>query len=145
MLAQCANTSHSAITTLSREPSVLTPARTPGFACNSPPLEIQHIKPPKNPPTTYALDIMQRSRSSPETRSMLCRAYEGILRVIVGLESDCWIPFTKINTCVTICTCSAGLTLALLLHQHSFAMLTPLLRGEQPSSWSSWLASSRPE
>ena len=44
-----------------------------GFTHNSSPLEIQNKKSPQNPPTTYALDLIQGSRSSLETSMMLYR------------------------------------------------------------------------
>ena len=44
-----------------------------GFTHNSSPLEIQNKKSPQNPPTTYALDLIQGSRSSLETSMMLHR------------------------------------------------------------------------
>ena len=47
--------------------TVLT-VRAPKVAHNSPPIEVQHIKSPKNPSRTYALDLMEGSRSSLEKK-----------------------------------------------------------------------------
>ena len=75
MLSQCYHTPSSD----EQHMNTILTVRAPKVAHNSPPIEVQHIKSPKNPSKTCALDLMEGSRSSVEKKVVLYQASTGDL------------------------------------------------------------------